>query len=321
MTYKRPYKTTKRKNKKMTKRETRAVIKLITAILVLAAGAFSAGTLRERTPKTLSGEHIEAPGLAVRFLDVGQADSILITCGGESILVDAGNEGDGEYLVQALYDYGVDSLEAVIFTHPHEDHMGGGAKVLENIPVDMVYRESLDYDRNSICRELTDTEARAGIPQTDPDPGDTMQVGEAGITFLGPVSYDEENPNNNSVAFRLDYGDTSFVFSGDAEWEEEHEILESGAELACDVLKLGHHGSSNASSYRFLRETNPEAVVISCGYDNSYGHPHRETLERIEDLGAALYRTDTQGTIAVFSDGEHLEFAQEPSVHSDSPAP
>ena len=90
--------------------------------------------------------------------------------------------------------------------------------------------------------------------------------------------------------------------------EEEHEILESGAELACDVLKLGHHGSSNASSYRFLRETNPEAVVISCGYDNSYGHPHRETLERIEDLGAALYRTDTQGTIAVFSDGEHLEF-------------
>ena len=127
--------------------------------------------------------------------------------------------------------------------------------------------------------------------------------------------------SNNSVAFRLDYGDTSFVFSGDAEWEEEHEILESGAELACDVLKLGHHGSSNASSYRFLRETNPEAVVISCGYDNSYGHPHRETLERIEDLGAALYRTDTQGTIAVFSDGEHLEFAQEPSVHSDSPAP
>ena len=85
--------------------------------------------------------------------------------------------------------------------------------------------------------------------------------------------------------------------------------------------ELGHHGSSNASSYRFLRETNPEAVVISCGYDNSYGHPHRETLERIEDLGAALYRTDTQGTIAVFSDGEHLEFAQEPSVHSDSPAP
>lgn len=139
--------------------------------------------------------------------------------------------------------------------------------------------------------------------------------------LLGPVSYDEENPNNNSVAFRLDYGDTSFVFSGDAEWEEEHEILESGAELACDVLKLGHHGSSNASSYRFLRETNPEAVVISCGYDNSYGHPHRETLERIEDLGAALYRTDTQGTIAVFSDGEHLEFAQEPSVHSDGPAP
>ena len=257
----------------------------------------------------------------MRFLDVGQADSILITCGGESIPVDAGNEGDGEYLVQALYDYGVDSLEAVIFTHPHEDHMGGGAKVLESIPVDMVYRESLDYDRNSICRELTDTEARAGIPQTDPDPGDTMQVGEAGITFLGPVSYDEENPNNNSVAFRLDYGDTSFVFSGDAEWEEEHEILESGAELACDVLKLGHHGSSNASSYRFLRETNPEAVVISCGYDNSYGHPHRETLERIEDLGAALYRTDTQGTIAVFSDGEHLEFAQEPSVHSDGPAP
>lgn len=292
----------------------------------LSGGGDGAGGLGENgggdgETKILSGQHIEAPGLSVRFLDVGQADSILVSCGDEYLLVDAGNRDDGAYIVQALRDYGVDALDAVIFTHPHEDHIGGGSDVLEGIPVEMIYRETDGYDASAVSEDLTETAERLDIPWTDPAPGDQMQVGDAAVTFLGPISYDSDNPNNNSIAIRLQYGEVSFLLTGDGEREEEADILDSGADVSCDVMKLGHHGSSNASSYVFLREAMPEAVVISCGYDNKYGHPHEETMSRIEDLGASVYRTDEIGTVAVFSDGSALEFAGEPSVHSDRQEP
>ena len=249
-------------------------------------------------------------GLMVHFVDVGQADCILIECGSEFAIIDGGNKDDGQLVVSYLEQQGVQELSAVICTHAHEDHVGGLPSVLSVYPTAAVYAPTRTYSSNIFDDFLYYTDQQR-LEVTIPAPGDTLTVGDAVLTVLGPVqSYAETN--DTSIVVRLDYGDTSFLFTGDMEVAAENDMLDywSGNSdvFHVDVLKVGHHGSDTSTGYRFLYEVDPTYGVIPVGKDNSYGHPHAEPLSRLRDAGVTLLRTDELGHILAVSDGKEITF-------------
>lgn len=249
-------------------------------------------------------------GLMVHFVDVGQADCILIECGSEFAIIDGGNKDDGQLVVSYLEQQGVQELSAVICTHAHEDHVGGLPSVLSVYPTAAVYAPTRTYSSNIFDDFLYYTDQQR-LEVTIPAPGDTLTVGDAVLTVLGPVqSYAETN--DTSIVVRLDYGDTSFLFTGDMEVAAENDMLDywSGNSdvFHVDVLKVGHHGSNTSTGYRFLYEVDPTYGVIPVGKDNSYGHPHAEPLSRLRDAGVTLLRTDELGHILAVSDGKEITF-------------
>lgn len=281
------------------------LLPLFTVMLLLAS--CSAGTAAGETGSVYSqGIYLPAEeDLTAYFFDVGQADATLLVSRGEAMLIDAGNRDDAQFITGYLAELGIERLKYMVFTHPHEDHIGSGEAVLSQVTVDMVYM--LDGYDEGIEGSLRQAVEQAGINVEAPKPGDTAQLGECGIEFLGPVS-DSDDENDMSICLRIDHGQNSMLFTGDAGSGPEHEMIESGATLEADLLQAGHHGSSTSNSYYFLREVNPRYVVISCGEDNMYGHPHEETLSRFNDLGAEVFRTDLQGTVIAVDDGEEITF-------------
>lgn len=244
--------------------------------------------------------------LSVHYIDVGQADSILLSCGGEFMLIDGGNVDDGQLVVSYLEQQGVEKLKAVICTHAHEDHAGGLAAVLAVYPTQAFYSPTKTYASkcyDDVMRYVDQQKLMVTLPV----PGDGFDLGEARVTILGPVK-DYPDTNNTSIVTRVDYGKTSFLFTGDMEQEAENDLLDAGANVKCDVLKVGHHGSNTSSGYRFLYETEPTYGVISVGEGNSYGHPHEEPLSRLNHAGVTLLRTDSLGTVVATSDGAEITF-------------
>ena len=248
--------------------------------------------------------------LTVHFIDVGQADCALIECGGAFMLIDGGNRDDGQKVVSYLESCGVEELEAVICTHAHEDHVGGLPAVLAVYPTAQVYAPTKTYSSN-IFDDFLYYVDQQGLEVTIPTPGTRFalygdeQLGGAEVVFLGPVkSYAETN--DTSLVTRIQFFNHTFLFTGDMEVAAENDMLDhwgDALEWNVDVLKVGHHGSSTSSGYRFVYETDPEYAIISCGKDNSYGHPHEEVVSRYTDAGIPMLRTDELGTILAVSDG------------------
>lgn len=246
---------------------------------------------------TENEEFYVSDNLTVRFLDVGQADSILVTCGSSSMLIDGGNVADGDFVADWVTS-STEKLDYVVNTHPHEDHCGGLADVVESVEVEnaVISPETADSKcYNNFISELKEK----NVNTFTAEPGMEFSVGEAVCTVIGPVDSSSSDLNNASVIIRMEYAGKVFLFMGDAESEEERSVIQAGYDVSCDVLKAGHHGSSTSSSYIFLREAMPDCVVVSVGANNSYGHPDKNTLSRFEDAGAAVYRTDINGTVAV----------------------
>ena len=255
-------------------------------------------------PTTLS----DGETLTVHFLDVGQADAILLECGGEFLLIDGGNRDDGQLVVSYLEQMGVESLTAVVCTHAHEDHVGGLPSVLAVYPTGAVYAPTKTYSSNIFDDFLYYTDQQR-LEVTIPDPGCQLWLGGTKLTVLGPVkSYAETN--DTSIVLRADFGETSFLFTGDMETEAENDMLDywnaDPTLFQADLLKVGHHGSNTSTGYRFLNEVDPEYGIISVGKDNSYGHPHEEPLSRLNQAGVTLFRTDELGHILATTDGETL---------------
>lgn len=242
-------------------------------------------------------ENITSEDLTVRFLDVGQADSILVTCGASSMLIDGGNVADADFVADWVTS-STEKLDYVVNTHPHEDHCGGLARVVESVEVENAVISPQTADTNCYNNFISELEAK-NVNTFTAEPGMEFSVGEAVCTVIGPITSSPSDLNNASVIIRLEYEDKVFLFMGDAESEEERSVIQAGYDVKCNVLKAGHHGSSTSSGYIFLREAMPDCVVVSVGAKNSYGHPDENTISRFEYAGASVYRTDVNGTVTV----------------------
>ena len=241
---------------------------------------------------------------SIHFLDVNHADCILIACDGEYALVDGGYPESGDKIVQYLANQGVEDLELVVGTHPHGDHIGGLPQVLRTYPTETVWTSQLPYS-NDYVRDFTNA---AGSLLEQPRPGESFQLGSATIDVIGPLNLVYADANDLSLVLRVTYGDTRFLLTGDMEEVAERELVEAEVDLKADVLKVGHHGSSSSTSYRFLRAVAPTYGVISLAAANEYGHPHRDPMSRLRDADVTIYRTDTMYDIVAFSDGETISF-------------
>ncbi|MBR5329423.1 MAG: MBL fold metallo-hydrolase [Firmicutes bacterium] len=274
--------------------------------MMILGGCSGDGTVSDGAD-VIYGDVAEDAAFSIYFFDVGQADAALVICDGETMLIDGGNVADGDDVVASIDALGVSELDVVVSTHTDEDHLGGLPDVMESFEVGALYADGNPAD-TKIYQRFCDVAADNGLDMTDPEPGDTFALGSADVTFLGPIRL-ASDPNANSIVLRIDYGATSYIFTGDATEKEEKEIVEAGMELSANVLKVSHHGAEESSSYVFLREVMPDYAVISVGAGNKYGHPTEATLSRLRDVGAAVYRTDELGMIICRSDGVNIAFS------------
>ena len=247
--------------------------------------------------------------LTVHYIDVGQADSILLECAGQFMLIDGGNVADSSLVVSYLQKQGVKELELVVCTHAHEDHVGGLAGVLAVYPTAAVWAPTKTYD-SKCFDDFVRYVNQQGLEIKIPNPGDNFDLAKSAVTVLGPVtSY--ADPNNTSIVLSVQFGENRFLFTGDMERDAENDMLDTGAKVKADVLKVGHHGSETSTGYRFLYEVDPTYAVISVGEGNSYGHPHEEPMSRLQDADVTVYRTDEMGTVIAVSDGKNITFSWE----------
>lgn len=242
--------------------------------------------------------------LAVFFLDVGQADSILVKYQDEYMLIDAGNNNDGEKLVNYFNYLGIKEFKHVFGTHAHEDHIGGMDNIIKKFKILNFYMPD-DPTTTETFVEVLNALEKNNVKLQTPKVGTRLTLGRADIEILS-IKNKQQDMNDDSIVLKLTYDNISFLFTGDATQNIEKEILNK--DLESTVLKVGHHGSKYSNSAQFLRKVNPKYAVISCGINNDYYHPHNVVLEKLEKLNTKIYRTDLDGTIVALTDGNNIEF-------------
>jgi beta-lactamase superfamily II metal-dependent hydrolase len=255
--------------------------------------------------------------LKVHYIDVGQADSILIQQNGYNMLIDGGNNEDSDLVINYLKQQGVTKLDYVIGTHPHEDHIGGLDVAIKSFDIGKVILPKVTSTTQTF-EDVVNAIADKGLKIITPVVGDTYELGSAQWTIVAPNSSSYDDLNNYSIVIKLKFGNNSFIFTGDAEDVSEGEILAKQLDIQGDVLKIGHHGSNSSTTTEFLEKVNPSYAVISVGADNKYGHPYQETMDKLKNKGIEVYRTDECGTIVCTSDGNNITFNTDPGDYSYS---
>ncbi len=263
--------------------------------------------------------------LEIHYIDVGQGDCSLIKWEGAAVLIDCGERDNAETVLKYLKNQGVEKLDIIIATHPHSDHIGAMGDVISGIDVERVIAPKVSSDMTPTTKtyeRFLQAMRDKALKLTAAKPGTVYELTGRTVSsaekqppkleILAPVA-DYDDLNDYSVVVRMTYGETAYLFTGDAEARAEKDILNSGADVSADVLKAGHHGSSTSTSESFLDAVSPEICVIQCGEGNSYGHPHAEILERLESRGVKYYRNDSSGTVTVYSDGEEIFVTTEKS--------
>ena len=244
---------------------------------------------------------VEGQDVVVKFFDVGQADSILVQSAGVNMLIDAGTNNMGNTVVQNLKDLGITKIDYLVGTHPHEDHIGGMDDVINNFEIGTIYMPKVQTNTKTF-EDVLDAISNKGLTITTPEVGYVFEVGNTKCEVMcAGTGTTEENSNLNlsSIVIRMVYGEESFLFMGDA--EEKNESSRQWPQTT--VLKIGHHGSDTSSSESFLNQVKPEISVISVGINNTYGHPKKTTLDKLNALETSIYRTDQNGTITITCDG------------------
>ena len=321
------------KKRRLTQAQKKKLISLVVVVVVIAAAGILTYNGRSIQPlieyfpfleEIFPQQNVPAgapasPGeegvaLRVHILDVGQADCILIQGPEKTMVIDGGESSDIRLIVRYLRDQGVGAIDYYLNTHPHSDHYGGITQVMEAIPTGEFLYHPVPEEHTPTTRgyqKLISYLAESKTKTTVLDPGDTVALGNGAVlTILAPLE-EYDDMNNNSLVGRLTYGENAFLFTGDAEKKSEKVILESGAELRANVYSIPHHGSNTGMTQKFLDAVNPQYATISVGKDNDYGHPHQETIERLQKAGVPCLRTDLYGAIVFTSDGRTLTVESE----------
>lgn len=281
------------------------VITIIVFIIIGISVTFLKGG-NDKSVGSVSGE------LEVYYLDVGQGDSAYIRVNEYDILIDAGPRSDSDKLIEQLERKSIDDFEIVIATHPHEDHIGGMKAVFDKYDVESFYMPNVTHTTKTF-ETLIKAIKNEGIQITTIKEGTKFDLGEgAKIDVYSPIYESYEEFNDYSPIMKLTFGEIDLVFTGDAEAHAEQDVIAKYPQnLQAEVLKFGHHGSSTSSTEEFLEAVSPDFGIISCGVDNKYGHPHRETLSKIKKYDIKTYRTDEQGEIKLVSDGKTVKITTE----------
>lgn len=266
----------------------------------------------EDGPLVLSavGEPSEAD-FSLTMLDVGQGLSILVQADGEYLLYDGGARGASSYVVAYLQQHDVTELAWLVASHYDEDHISGLVGVLHTTPVEQALMPDYTTD-TQIYQSLQNVLGEKSVPVFYPEQGDVFSLSNAEIQIVGPKNYDYASDNNNSICLRIEYGDFRCLLTGDAEQEAEQDMVASRQDLPCDLYVVGHHGSSSSTTEELLEVASPRYAFLSVGASNSYEHPTEQTMTALQQHGIALYRTDKQGEITVYSDGETCWFSTSP---------
>lgn len=306
-------KTSRFSGKKLLKTTFSALVIFIVCVLSLIGVCIEKGILFDTKdfpdispPSAAADDNFD---FAVYFLDVGQGDSELIVSGDTAVLIDAGEKEYGNTVVKEIKALGISKLDYVIATHPHSDHIGGLPSVIESFEIGKIIAPRIpdsSVPTSAAYENFLDAVKGKDKKLTAAKAGTSYALDGAELIILAPLGNDYEELNNYSIVCKIIKGNTSFLFTGDAEKEEENDLIENGIDLSADVLKAGHHGSKSSSTESFLSAAAPSVSVISCGKDNKYGHPSDAALSRLKKYSANIYRTDLGGTITVFSDGEKL---------------
>ncbi len=237
--------------------------------------------------------------LQIYFFDVGQADSSLVIADGQTMLIDAGNNEDGPLLVNYIKGLGIEKIDYLVGTHPHEDHIGGMDDIINNFEIGKIYMPDVTTT-TATFQSVLEAISSKGLSITRCEIGNTFGLGDGICTIMSVENEEQSNLNLNSIVIHLAYGEKTFLFMGDAEKEIEEKI----SWPKVDVLKVAHHGSDTSSTEKFLIAVKPETAIISVGTNNTYSHPSKSTLDGLAKIGAKVYRTDLDGTILLTSDGK-----------------
>lgn len=278
--------------------------KKILYIIIISLFAFTLFCTNLTT--TTFTNYLHANNILVHFIDVGQGDSILIQASNKNVLIDSGSNSYSKKVVNYINNLNIKTLDYVISTHPHEDHMGSMDDIIKNFEIGEFYAPKITSNTEdffSMARELSKKRKKINVAKA----GMIITLeNHTYLKFLSPVVDKYDNLNNYSTVIKLQNNNNSFLFTGDGEKLVEEELLRSNVTISCNVLKVGHHGSKTSTSKDFLIKASPEYAVISCGMGNDYGHPDKIVLESLKNLNTKTFRTDKNGTIVFSSDGEDI---------------
>lgn len=269
------------------------------------------------TESTKPPEVLVDGALTVIMIDVGQADSFLLIQDGKTALIDCGTRYDGDEILAFLSSLNITRLDYVFGTHPHDDHMGGMLEVIHGIEVGKLVVPEVEKGKVTSNWYKTLEKAYANFNVVRPKVGDLYELGDATMKVLGPIDTTPSNVNNYSTILMVSFGEMDILFTGDAETSLEKDLLESGVNLDAEILKIGHHGSDTSSSDAFLDAVSPEYGLLSTAIGNKHDHPIGEIMDKYEDRGIEIYRTDQSGTVTLTITATDVEFSCEPGDYRD----
>lgn len=289
-------------------------MKRIFAIALLLVLVFAGCSAPAQTPETTPPV---TSYLSIHFIDVDQADCMLLVSGDTAVLIDAGRAESGRTVLRYLQDHNIEDIDLMVGTHPHGDHIGGLPTILNNIPVDEIWT-SHDYYDASPFHSFQTAATENDLSLTETEPGAVFEENGLKITVIGPLEENDtyNDVNDTSLVLMAEFGELKFLFTGDMEAYAEKQLINAGVDLDADVLKVGHHGSYSSTSQVFLDQVTPEYGIICCGYENEYGHPHRDPMNRLNNANVNIYRTDLMGSIVLFTDGKSINFMTEKAMPS-----